>query len=131
MLFLVACGGGGGGGSGAPPGPPATGTINSGTVLLVAGRSAAGAFRSGLFENITDFVGLTSVAAGSPGARPGGATKPVGTLLQYYVPVGPETTMCAMSGSVTVSGDIASPLTVTPGDFLDYEWDACPSSTLR
>ena len=41
------------------------------------------------------------------------------------VPVGPEIRLCAEDGTETVSGDIASPLTVTAGDFLDYVWIDC------
>jgi hypothetical protein len=41
------------------------------------------------------------------------------------IPAGAKITPCAVSGSVTVSGDIASPLTVTAGDFLDYLWENC------
>lgn len=129
LLALVAGGCGGGGGSAAPappPGPTATGTINSGTVLSVAGRSVDAVIRSGNFGDITNVVGLTTIAASEP-ARFGGdiATKPGGWHPYSQIPVGPETTTCFDGGTVTVSGDIDSPLTVTPGDFLDYEWDNC------
>ena len=127
VIGIAACGGGGGGGGGPtpPPGPPATGTINSGSVLLVSGRAADAALRSGGFGDITNFVGLTSIAAGSSGPRAGESAKPAGWYVQTQVPVGPDTTPCAVGGTVTVSGDIANPLTVTVGDFLDYEWQSC------
>ena len=124
-LVLAACGGGGG--LPPPPGaPPATGTINSASVLSVSGRSAGAALQSGTFGSITDFVGLTGiVSSSSPRLASGYSAKPVDWYVGSQVPVGPETSECAVAGTVTVSGDIASPLTVTVGDFLDYEWDNC------
>jgi hypothetical protein len=124
-LVLAACGGGGG----LPPppaGPQATGTVNSASVLSISGRSVGAALQSGTFGSITDFVGLTGLVAGnSPRLSSGYSGKPVDWYVNTHVPVGPETTECAVGGTVTVSGDIASPLTVTVGDFLDYEWDNC------
>jgi len=126
-LVLGGCGGGGGGGGPAPPaGPPATGTINTGSVLAVSGRAVDAAFQSGGFGNITNFVGLTTVAANDPIPLGAGiVTKPGVWNVNSQIPVGPEITQCDVEGSVTVSGDIASPLTVTAGDFLDYEWADC------
>ncbi len=126
LLALILGGCGGGGGSAAPPGPPATGTINTGSVLAVAGRAVDIALQSGSFGGITDFVGLTTVATNDPG-RLGSArlAKPSGWEVSSQIPVGPEITPCEVDGSVTVSGDIASPLTVTEGDFLDYVWNDC------
>ncbi|MGI9204164.1 MAG: hypothetical protein ACR2Q3_09145 [Woeseiaceae bacterium] len=134
-LVLSGCGGGGGGG-GIPsaaavadpplPSEPATGTINSGSVLTVAGRSVNAALQSGSFGDIADFVGLTAVASSGPSSIGSGAiAKPGGSNGWSQVPFGPETTRCEVDGSVTVSGDIANPLTVTEGDFLDYDWDSC------
>ena len=126
-LVLAACGGGGGGGGPTPPpGPPATGPINSDTVLVVSSRAADAVFQSGGFGDITNFVGLTSVSANDAGGlAQGKVAKPVDWYVSSQVPVGPDTTSCAVRGTVTVSGDIANPLTVTPGDFLDYLWDQC------
>lgn len=126
LIFGGCSGGGGGSGPAPPPGPPATGNITTGTVLVVSGRAAAAAFQSGGFGNITNVVGLTTVATGDPVTfGKGVVTKPGNWNVTSQVPVGPETTLCAVAGSVTVSGDIASPLTVTEGDFLDYLWANC------
>ena len=129
MLVLIfgGCGGGGGGGAPLPPsGPPATGTINTGSVLAVTGRSMDAAFRSSRFGDITNVVGLTTVSASDPATLGAGTiSKPGGWTAWSEIPVGPETTSCIDNGTVTVSGDIASPLVVRAGDFLDYEWEDC------
>jgi len=133
-LVLTGCGGGGGGGGASPAAPaeptlpsqPATGTINSGSVLTVAGRTVNAALQSGSFGEIANFVGLTTVASSKPGNLGSGIiAKPGGSNGWSQVPFGPETTRCDVDGSVTLSGDIANPLTVTEGDFLDYDWDNC------
>ncbi len=108
------------------PSQPATGTINSGSVLTVAGRAVNAALQSGSFGDIADFVGLTSVVSSEPSNLGSGIiAKPGASNGWSQVPLGPETTRCDIDGSVTVVGDIANPLTVTEGDFLDYEWDNC------
>ena len=126
-LIFSGCGGGGGGGGPAPPaGPPATGTINTGSVLAVTGRAIDAAFQSGGFGNITNFVGLTTVATGEPETLGKGIVTKAGVWnVNSQIPLGAEITPCDVAGSVTVSGDIASPLTVTEGDFLDYLWADC------
>jgi hypothetical protein len=94
--------------------------------MSVSGRSVDAVIRSGSFGDITNVVGLTTIEAGEPanfGAQI--ATKPGGWHPYSQIPVGPEISTCINGGTVTVSGDIASPLTVTAGDFLDYEWDNC------
>ena len=125
-LVVGGCGGSSGGPIVAmPPGPPATGTINTSSVLTVAGRSVDAALQSSSFGDITNVVGLT-VATNEPGTLGAGQLqKPATWNVRSQDPVGPDTTECAVDGSVTVSGDIASPLTVTAGDFLDYAWDSC------
>ena len=49
-----------------------------------------------------------------------------GTLLNAnFVPFGPETSFCLVSGSVTVSGDLASPVTFTVDDVINVDSDMC------
>ena len=126
-LALSGCGGGGGGGPAPPDGTEPTGTINTGTTLAVAGRAIDMALQSGSFGGITDFVGLTVASANSPTTRigQGKMAKPGNPAFWAGVPVGPEVRECEEDGTETVSGDIASPLTVTAGDFLDYVWVNC------
>lgn len=127
VLILCGCGGGGGGPAAAQaPGPPPSGAITTGSALTVAGRSVDAALLSGSFGDITDFVGLTAVSTSDP--RTLGVAKlsgNVGLPVASQVPVGPETTPCLVEGSVTLSGDIANPLSITPGDFLDFLWNGC------
>jgi hypothetical protein len=126
LITLIGGGCGGGESATAPPGPLPTGTINTGTALTIAGRSVDAALQSGSFGNITDYVGLTTVATSGPGNLGSGTLmKLSGRGVTLQVPVGPENTPCDVDGSVTVSGNIANPLTVTAGDFLDYAWDNC------
>ena len=83
-------------------------------------------FESGGFGDITDFVGLSSVAPNrEPPTGANNSAKPVSDYVIFQAPVGPDVAGCEMGGTVTVTGDITNPLTVTPGDFLDYNWDDC------
>jgi len=83
-------------------------------------------FQSSGFGAVTRFVGLSTLSTNDPGRLgSAGTAKPAGKYVNAAVPVGPETSACTVSGTVTVSGDIANPLKVTPGDFLDYQWDDC------
>lgn len=118
-LWVVACGGSGGGSTGNPPPGQSQAVIDSGNAEAVAGRSMNGAFQSGGYGGLTGAGGFVAVGNGgfSKTAAAGG------TISQ--VPIGPETTPCAVSGSTTIAGDIASPLTITPGDFFDIDWDNC------
>ena len=119
-LTLVACGGGGGGGSASNP-PPNTSqaVIDSGNAEAVAGRSMNGAFQSSGYGGMNGAGGFVTVGNG-------GLSKPAAAGgLAYQIPIGPETTLCAVSGSTTISGDIANPATITPGDFFDIDWDNC------
>lgn len=127
LIALIAGGcGGGDSAPAAPPGPLPTGTINTGSALTVAGRAVDAALQSGSFGNITDYVGLTTVATNDPGNLGSGRLmKIAGWNVTSKVPVGPENTPCEVDGSLTVSGDIANPLTVTAGDFLDFVWANC------
>lgn len=118
-LSLVACSGGDGGAPGNPPPAQSQAVIDSGNAEAVAGRSMNGAFQSSGYGGRTGAGGFVTV--GSTGfskpAAAGGANN--------HIPIRPETTLCAVSGSTTVTGNISDPLTVTPGDFIDIDWDNC------
>ncbi len=115
-LSLVACGGGS---ASTPPPNQSQAVINSGNAETVAGRSMNGAFQTGGYGGLSGAGGFVSSANSglSKPAAAGGAA--------YQIPIGPETTPCAVSGSTTISGDIANPATITPGDFFDIDWDNC------
>ena len=86
-VMLGGCGGGGGSAAPAPPpGPTATGTINSGSVLSVTGRSIDAVIRSGSFGDITNVVGLTTIAAGEPANFGGQAAGRASVVLAFDVP---------------------------------------------
>lgn len=126
FLVVTSCGSGGGSNVPQAPGPTPTGAITTGSALTVAGRSVDVALQSGSFGDITSFVGLTTVSTSGTGTL--GSAKlahNTGWTVVSQVPVGPETTPCLVDGSVTVSGDVANPLSIAPGDFLDFSWDGC------
>ncbi len=127
LSLLAACGGGGEGITAAPP-PDLTLTIGSDNAMEVAKVSYESAQASG---------GLGSLSGGPllVGSAPDGVAKARGGVAlaakfstgQAQVPIPAETTPCASSGTVTISGDIADPLTPTlsPGDFFEIDYDAC------
>lgn len=110
-------------------GGPAAGTFditvaNGPTAARVAWESAVA---SGDFADLGGNLFLTT-------AIPGGFSKP--TLAQpagflanvmQKIPFGPEVSDCLMSGTVTISGDIADPITptLTTGDTFNVESDMC------
>jgi hypothetical protein len=77
----------------------------------------------------SDMAGLvtnTGVSA-DPGAvskLPGQLTKTLSTAISQ-VPIGPETLPCDVSGSITVSGNLANPLTLSAGDTINMDADNC------
>jgi hypothetical protein len=119
-LLLCACGGGGGGGGSSDTPPVASqAVINSANAGTVAGRSADAAFQSGGFGGVLGSAGLI---ASSPGA----SAKPAAAeMVTTLAPIGPETTPCLVSGSTTINGDIANPVTITAGDFINIDVDNC------
>lgn len=120
LLFLLAACGGGGDAPPPPPGPPPTGNISTSTVLAVASRAVDIALQSGGFGTITDIVGLTVADSGSAGV-----SKPAFGQPGLVSTFAPETTGCAVSGFETRDGQFESPITVSAGDYIDYEWDNC------
>ncbi|MEO0998050.1 MAG: hypothetical protein AAFX58_11075, partial [Pseudomonadota bacterium] len=75
---------------------------------------------------------LSSSEASSFGAPDGSilgtnpqTAKPALAHALKAVPVGPETAPCTGGGTVTLSGDLANLTTLTAGDTLTFDFDAC------
>jgi hypothetical protein len=127
-VIIVGCGGsddGGGIGVGTPPvtvpPPDLALTSNNGVqVLQVAYLTASSS------GNMAGLVTNTGISA-DPGAvskLPGQLSKPLSTAISR-VPIGPETVPCDVSGTITVSGDLANPLTLSAGDTINFDADNC------
>lgn len=117
-LALAACGGGSSG-SGLNSQPPAAVVnINAANAPEVAGAGATAALSSSEAASL----GAPDGSITSAGQPP---TKPALTQALKSVPIGPETTACLDGGTVTLSGDLANLTTLTAGDTLTFDFDAC------
>lgn len=131
-LLFAGCGGGGGGGGGVappvvPPGP--TVAITSNNASEVAKASYDTALNSGEFADLSGtglFISST----------PGGFSKldyaiaesaKGGSSGQSQIPIPATTTACEVTGDVTVSGEIADPITptLTQNDFFEIDYNNC------
>lgn len=127
-LLLGACGGSGGGlTTGTGPDDPVSGmAITSDNAEPAAKAAYQAAVSSTELTDLGDSLGLSAVnsgdfaklAAGDPGA---------GFLanLMLKIPFGPDVFPCAQSGSITISGNLADPLTLTANDNFVVESTAC------
>ena len=131
-FFLVAgCGGGGGGGGGvtgpvASPGP--TVAITSNNAMDVAQVSYAVALDSSEFADLSGtglFIGGTS--GGSSKLDGAISSAKVGSSGQSNVPIPAQTQACEVAGDVTISGEIADPITptLTAGDYFEIDYNIC------
>ena len=127
--LLAGCGGGGGSGglgNGNPPSAMVRITAANGVAVTKAAYEAA-------LASVT--VGELSSNTGIVAGAPSGVNK-VSSILSpsskttsrtIRVPIPPTEAPCDVSGSVTISGDIADIITPTlsPGDFFDIEFNLC------
>lgn len=132
-LALAACGGSSSGGispgTTPPPPPPPSGiAITSANALPVTKTSWEAANDS---ADLVGLVGTSGVIANNPGGinktgSPAFATNVASRAIQA-VPFGPDVLPCAVSGSITVSGDIADPFTptLTANDVINVDADNC------
>ncbi|MEO1246301.1 MAG: hypothetical protein AAFX56_11525 [Pseudomonadota bacterium] len=134
LLTLAGCGG-----SSEPFGlqeSPNTGQI-PGTGLAITASNAASAaglsYAAGVGSLST--IGVASsvgdlVGGGAP-AKPGLGSLERGRLpaLVVLAPFGPVVQGCAVSGTVSVSGDLASPTALTSGDSVTLVFDNCNDGT--
>ncbi len=109
-VLIVACSGGDGGSGSPVPTPSSMAKIDISNAAPIAGGVAGAVFASGSFG---DMVG------GGSGSLAGG--------LGYFtsVPIPDTTTPCAVAGSVTVTGQVADPATLSAGDRIMLQFSDC------
>lgn len=123
-LALASCGGGSSFNGGSTETSTSLG-LTSANVLTAASVSYRAAFASGDLANVGGNIGASAAAPGS--AAPTDSMQLAGFLVSalQQIPFGPDTFPCVVSGSVTISGDIANPLTLTAGDTFSIDATAC------
>lgn len=125
LLVLAGCGGSGGDSSPQTQAPPGSYSITSANGAEAAAVSYRSAQQS---AGMADLVG-NSLIADSGGdtlqaQAAGSLAKPLRSAVAS-IPFGPETLPCQMSGTITISGDLADPLTLTAGDWILIDANAC------
>lgn len=124
-LLIAACGSGGDSFTEAQS-TTTTFNITSADAVVAASLSWEAAMASGDFADLGGALGLSS-------AMPGGfeiatvALPPTGSLINIVqqVPFGPDVYPCLSLGTVSVSGDVENPLTLTPGDTFRVVYELC------
>lgn len=131
-LLFAGCGGGGGGGGVVPPvtSPGPTVAITSNNAVEVAKVSYDTALESGEFADLSGtglFISSTPGSFSKLDSAIAASAKIGGSSSESQVPIPPQTTACADSGDVTVSGEIADPITptLTVGDFFEIDYNNC------
>lgn len=130
-MMISACGGGGSGGGGAPVGngdDPAPAVITPDNAQEIASDVVSGMLDS---RDLGEFggMGLTAEAGAGPMlAKAAGSvtrawTKGLPGL--FAAPIGPEVTACNVAGTLSLSGELASPETLTAGDFVRLSFTGC------
>jgi hypothetical protein len=126
VVSIVASGGGGGGGTSNGGGgvqPPPSGP----TLFITADNafdvSSAVVQAIGFSFNVAELSGgeVATDTGGMPVARTGKSVLP----LVLKVPIGPFTEPCINDGTVTISGDVADPDTVSVGDEITAIFNDC------
>lgn len=127
-VFVAGCGGSDGDSAlGNPPVavPPADLAISSGNSMQVLQVAYLTASESGDMAGLVTNTGISA----DPGSvakvpLPGQLVKPLSTAVSN-VPFGPEILPCDVSGTMTVSGNLANPLTLSANDTINMDADMC------
>ena len=127
LFLLAACGGGNDTPAAGNTPPPAE---NLKITTENAPQAARAAYASAVDSaEMSDLGGSFPVASGGSGgmSKASGGVDPGGliTVILQKIPFGPEVVPCDQSGTMTISGDIASPFTLTQGDYFRVESAAC------
>lgn len=130
LVLITGCGGGGGGSIAGPvtsPGPSVA--ITSNNAAEVAKVSYETALDSGEFADLSGTGLFISGTAGGSSKLDGPIAESAnsGNSSQSQVPIPAQTQACDVAGDVTVSGEIADPITptLTAGDFFVIDYNNC------
>jgi len=124
-VMIAACGSGGDQFGGGQP-PTTTSAINSANALAVTRVSWEAVVASGDFGDLGGGLGLSATAPG--GFAKASVLQKVGTSVvnvAQQVPFGPDVLPCLVNGTVTFSGDIANPETLSVGDTYRTVYELC------
>jgi hypothetical protein len=123
-LGLAACGGGGDDGP-QPPAPTSFAITAANAEAAVAKSWQAGDTSAGFAAMAGAGGVVTATSAGAAKADPGLPSTTTLIHLVQQVSLGPEILPCQVSGSITLSGELANPTTLTAGDVITVVADAC------
>lgn len=126
-VLLVSCSGSDGGSAAPLPMPSSMAKIDATNAASIAGGVVDAVLASGSFGDILSGGGSGSLA----GKADNGLSKAVGSqpggLLGFFAsaPIPETNVLCAVDGSVTVTGQVANPTTLSAGDRLRFEFFDC------
>jgi len=127
-MIMAGCGSSSGGDSVSTPPvtiPPPDLAIVSGNSMQVLQVAYLTASSSGDMVGLVTNTGISADPGGvSKVPLPGQLSKTM-TAAISNVPIGPETLPCDVSGSITVSGNLSNPLTLSAGDTINIDADNC------
>ena len=124
-ILVVACSGSNSGS--VAPTPTSLAVIDANSAAPIAGGVIEAVFASGRFGDLVGGGGSGGlVGQTNNGLSKVGGSQP-GSMLGYFakVPIPGTNTPCAVDGSVTVSGNVADPTTLSTGDRLMLEFFDC------
>ncbi len=126
LILVAACGGSGNSGGGNTPPPNEDFGITSSNAKQASKVAYQSVITSGDIADLVGSSGLTG-NGGSNFSKPDAGTQLKGAIssLVQNIPFGPTQLPCVVSGSLTISGDLANPLTLTAGDTVIADYDNC------
>jgi hypothetical protein len=126
-VLLVACSGSDGGSAAPLPMPSGMAKIDAVSAASIAGEVVDVVLASGSFGDILSGGGPGSLAGKADNVlSKAGGSQPGGALALIAIALIPETnTLCAADGSVTVTGQVANPTTLSAEDRLRLEFFDC------
>jgi hypothetical protein len=126
LSLLAACGGGGGGGGNPPVVVAPDASIDPQNAVEIAGDVVTGVLDSG---QLGAFGGSGLIGASDSGApamsKASASAAMKGIDAVMMAPFGPEVSQCAVAGTVSISGNLRSQDTLSPGDTITARFTNC------